>query len=119
MGALFNPVDRTKGIKWGLVAHTALMFSFVTINTAMSLGVQSNSYVDNRSFPSKEGLPPGPFGYQLIIYSEPISFVTTLMFFLNNWLADGLLVCFVSNSGVRLSELHCSSSSIVAMSFIP
>lgn len=99
MGALLNPIDRTRGIKWGLVAHTSLMFSFVTINTAMSLDIQSVSYIDKRKFPSEEGLPPGPFGYQLFLYSKAISFVTTLMFFLNNWLADGLLVRFGSNSG--------------------
>lgn len=119
MGALLNPVNRASGIKWGLVAHTALMFSFVTINTAMSLAIQAISYVDDRGFPSQEGLPSGPFGYQLFIYSKPISFVTTLMFFLNNWLADGLLVCFVPNPGARFSNLERSSSYIVATLSIP
>jgi hypothetical protein len=93
MGALLNPAERARGIKWGLVCHTTLMFSFVTINVAMSLALQPISYVDYRSFPGYEGLPPGPFGYQLLVYSKAISFVPTLMFFLNNWLADGLLVC--------------------------
>ena len=99
MGALLNPINRKRqGIKWGLVAHTTAMFSFVTINTAISLNIQNFSYVDKRGYPGSEGLPPGPFGYQLIIYSKPISVVPTLMFFLNNWLADGLLVSSVPSS---------------------
>ena len=93
MGALFNPANRTKGgIRWGLVAHTVAMFSFVTISTALNLDIQSFSYIDNREFPGNGGIPPGPLGYQFLIYSKAISVVPSIMFILNQWLADGLLV---------------------------
>ncbi|KAF9652147.1 hypothetical protein BDM02DRAFT_3183873 [Thelephora ganbajun] len=99
MGALFDPVNRRSGgVRWGLVAYSVAMFSFVTIFTAMNLNVQSISFIDNREFPGvKDVLPPGPLGYQLEIYSNVLSIVPNLMFLFNNWLADGLLLyrCYV------------------------
>jgi uncharacterized membrane protein YgcG len=98
MGALFNPTHRNgEGVRWGLVAYTAVMFSFVTIFTAMNLDIQSISYIDNREFPGNDELPPGPLGYETLIYSKAISVVPNLMFLMNNWLADGLLLyrCYV------------------------
>lgn len=98
MGALLNPVNRTRGIKWALVAHTAAMFSFVTIYTAINLDIQSISYIDNREFPGVDSIPwPGPVGYQTLITSKAISVVPTIVFVLNTWLADGLLLyrCYV------------------------
>ena len=94
MAALFNPTDRSReNIKWGLVSYTVAMFSFVTVLTGMKLDIQSISYVDHREFPGVAGvLPPGPHGYQWLIYSKPLTVVPDLMFLLNNWLADGLLV---------------------------
>jgi hypothetical protein len=98
MGALFNPTNRNgEGVRWGLVAYTAIMFSFVTIFTAMNLDIQSISYIDNREFPGNDELPPGPLGYETLIYSKAISVVPNLMFLMNNWLADGLLVGSLSN----------------------
>jgi hypothetical protein len=94
MGALFNPIDRAKGIKWGLVAHTtALMFSFVTIYTAHGLDLQSISYIDNREFPTSTAC----YLLDLLDTSSsstptPSTLCPTLMFQFNNWLADGLLV---------------------------
>jgi len=96
MSALFN--HTWKDIKWALVAHTTAMFSFVTIYTATFLDIQSISYVDNREVPSVDGLfIPGPIGYQGLVYSKPISLVGTIVFFLNNGLADALLLyrCYV------------------------
>jgi hypothetical protein len=93
MGTLFNPAHRRRGIKWGLVSYTVAMFVFVTVFTAMNDNIQSISWIDNREFPGVEGvLPPGPLGYQFFIYSNVISIIPNLMFLLNNWLADGLLV---------------------------
>ena len=94
MAALLDPVNRRRdGNKWGLVAYTTVMFTFVTVFTGMNLNVQSISFIDNREFPGVEGvLPPGPLGYQFFIYSKALSVVPNLMFLLNNWLADGLLV---------------------------
>lgn len=99
MSALFNPVNRTKeGIKWPLVAHTAIMFSFATVYTGMTLDLQSIAFIDNRAFPGVDGLiPPGPLGYQLLVYPNAIVVVPNLMVLLNSWLADGLLLyrCYI------------------------
>lgn len=94
MGALLSSVNRTsERLKWGLLAHTAAMFLFVTIFTAINLDIQSLSYIDNRDFPGDDVMfPPGPLGYQFFIYSRAISVVPTVMFHLNTCLADGLLV---------------------------
>lgn len=98
MSALLNPIDRAKGaIKWGLVAHTVAMFSFVTITTAVNLNFQSISYVDDREFPGDGALFPGPLGYQFFINSESIATVSYIFVFLNGWLADGLLASPVLN----------------------
>lgn len=93
MGALLgNPCTR-KGTKWGLVVHVVAMFLFATIYTAVTLNIQSISFIDNRDFPGiGDALPPGPVGYQSLIYSKAISIVPNVMFLLNSWLADGLLV---------------------------
>ena len=94
MCALFNPINPTgKGIKRLLVAHTVAMFSFVTVFTALNLNFLSISYIDNREFPGiLNGVPPGPLGYQYYIYNKAAGIISTVMFLLNNWLADGLLV---------------------------
>jgi hypothetical protein len=93
IGALLDPANRKGGgIKWGLVAHTVAMFAFVTVYTATNLFFQSAAYIDNREYPGTDGLSPGPIGYQLSAYYKPIAFMPSVMFLLNNWLADGLLV---------------------------
>ena len=113
MGAPFNPANRTKGgIRWGLVAHTVAMFSFVTISTAMNLDIQSFSYIDNREFPGNGGMPPGPLGYQFLIHSKATSVVPSIMFILNQWLADGLLVSSGYNSVGQASNSGPFPSSI-------
>ena len=99
MTVLFDPVrHRTEGIKWGLVTHTITMFSVVTVGTTMQLYLQSACYVDNREFPGFKGLPGGPLGYRWSIYSGALGIVPNLMFFLNNWLADALLVGSLSDA---------------------
>lgn len=100
MGALLGPASRTGGVvKWGLVVHTVAMFSFLTILIALLLDIQSISYIDNREFAGASGAPwAGPLSYQLLIYDKAISVVPIIMFLLNNWLADGLLVCPLFNS---------------------
>lgn len=97
MSALLNPTDRARGnTKWGLVVHAVAMFSFATIYTAFTLNIESISFIDNRNFPGVgEALPPGPLGYQFLIYSRPMGIVPNVMFLLDNWLADGLLVCWI------------------------
>ena len=91
MAALFDPVHRRgERTKWGLVSYTMVMFSLVTVFTATNLDIQSISYIDNREFPGVEGV--GPFRYEWFISAEILTTVSNVVFPLNNWLADGLLV---------------------------
>ena len=95
MAALFDPVHRRgERIKWGLVSYITIMFSLATVQTTLTLDIQSISYIDKREFPGVEDLqiPPGPFGYEAIISAEAITIVPSVAPILNNWLADGLLV---------------------------
>ena len=94
---LLIPGDRTREhAKWGLVVA---MFSFVTIFTAMNLDLRSISYINNRESPGASGESvPGPLGYKPPIYSKAVNVVPYNVFFLNQWLADGLLVGSVPNS---------------------
>lgn len=93
MGALFNSFNRTKGdIKWVLVAHTMAMFLCATINTAPGFELLSVAYIENREFPGNDELGPGPYEYQVLIYSDPASIATNITFYLGQWLADGLLL---------------------------
>ena len=93
MVTLFNPVNRKmEGIRWGLVSYTVATFSFTTVIHGMCLNIGSISYIDNREFPGGEGMPPGPLGYRLSIWSGALTVTPRLMFLFNNWLADGLLV---------------------------
>lgn len=97
MGALLNPVNRKGGVQWGLVAHTTTMFSLATVYIAMYSNVQSISFVDNREFPLSLSGAPGPMGYNSFVHSWAIGMAPTVALYLNNWLADGLLLyrCYV------------------------
>ena len=120
MSALLNPVKGPREkTRWGLVAHTAAMFSFVTVYIATTLHTQSISYIDNREFPGADRWSPGPLGYQFYIYSKPITVVPSLMFTLNQWLADGLLVSSVLSSTVQLANLSHSTSSTAVTLYTP
>ena len=98
--ALFDRFHRRgEPIKWGLVSYTVVMFSVATVCAGTNLHNESVSYIDNREFPGIGGvLPPGPLGYQKFVDPKAIVVVPNLMFFLNNWLADGLLVSSLFNS---------------------
>ena len=103
MGALFSSTYRAKtATKWSFVAYVSIMFSFVTIYTAMDLNLQSISYIDNREFPGNSDLPPGPLGYQFLIHANVLSIVPNFMFILCSWMANGLLVSSTSNPTVRM-----------------
>ena len=116
MAALFNPLHRKgKPIKWGLVSHTVVMFSVATVQTAMNLHRMSISYIDNREFPGFVGmLHPGPVSYQFRISSEAIGIVPTVMFTLNNWLADGFLVSSLFYAAFTQQVFNTLPSFIVA-----
>ena len=94
MVALFDPIHRRgEPIKWGLVTYTVVMFSLVTIGTALQFDTQSVSYIDNRQFPGAGGIyPPGQTTYQDLIAFKPIAVIQNVTFILSNWLADGCLV---------------------------
>ena len=94
MIGLFDPEHRRgKSIKWGLVSYTVVMFSILTVITAMSFNIFSITFIDNRQFSGVEGLiPPGPLGYSRSIAPMAIAFLPDAMTVFNNWLADGLLV---------------------------
>lgn len=121
MSALLCHTDRREGVvKWGLLVHTGAMFTFLTILIATLLDLQSVSYIDNRAFPGADGAPwAGPVAYQLFIYSKPISVAPVIMFLLNNWLADGLLVSAMLNLVAQLLNAAPSSSSTVVVLSIP
>jgi hypothetical protein len=117
MGAILDPANRTRGgIKWGLVAHTLVMFSLVTTFTAIELNSQSPTYVGNR-----QSLYTS---YSEFLVGQPAYFewrtddlTVNILFVSNNWLADGLLVSCSTSSPRCLTSL--SRSFIVATSHIP
>jgi len=91
MVALVNPVHRRgERIKLWLVFYTMAMFSFVTVYTAMNLNNLSMSFIDNR-VPIEPDFS-GPVEYYIYIPYTPLGLLPNVMFNLNNWLADGLLV---------------------------
>ena len=114
ISTLLDPINRTRrGTKW-LMAHAVAMFSFATINSSMSMIFQSNSYVDNRSFPGiDEEFPPGPFGYDIFSYYNVMIVIPNITTFLNQWLADGLLVRSVAGSPGQMINARWSTSCIV------
>ena len=94
MAALLHPTYRRgEPAKWGLVFYTMIMFSLATMQTVMDTQLQSISYIDNREFPGIEGeIPSGPFGYLVFAIPEATNVASMTAFYLNAWLADGLLV---------------------------
>ena len=99
MAALFNPAYRRgEGVRWWIVSFTGVMFSIVTIATAMNLNVLSVSYIDNREFPGKGTAPPGPFGYQLVMEPKALTIIPNILFVVNDLLADSLLVRYSSDN---------------------
>ena len=94
MAALFNPIHRKGGpIKWGLVSYTVITFFVATAQNTAFIGRVFAAYIDNREFPGSAVMPsPGPVGYQLLIYYSPLEIISNVMFSVNDWLANGLLV---------------------------
>ena len=81
--------------------------------------MKSISYVDNRKFADNYGLPPGPYVYEASLGSKAIYIVPNLMFVLNNWLADGVLVSSTLDSVAQVPDVGCLPSSTVAVLFTP
>ena len=98
MGALLSPINPIRrGIKWALVTHTAALFLVLTIPVWADLNHLSIAYINNREYPGNDGSTPGPIGYDFTLNSKATTIISRVMFPLNQWLADGLLVGFVSN----------------------
>ena len=119
ISTLLNPVNRAKGcVKWGLVSHTALMFSLSTAFVGMNLDVQSISYIDNRNWPGGDEIAPGPVGYQFLLDPDAFTAANNFMWFAGQWLSDGLLVGSIPNRVTHMSNTVHSSRCTVAFVFI-
>ena len=95
MWALLNPVNRTvKGVEWGLLAHTVILFSTATVLMLINLIVQFMFHTDFRGSGSSGGFTPSIAG---VFFYSPMAPTTSLLFLFNQWLADGFLVCPMSN----------------------
>ena len=83
----------------------------------MSRNILSNSYIDGREF---TGVVSGPLGFTRFASQlrQPIGYLGYLIFPLNQWLADGLLVSSTLNSAVQAHNSCYSCSCTVALSFI-
>ena len=107
MATLFNPIYRRGGrIKWGLVSYTMAIFSIATAFTAVNFSIQLISF--------SRFVEDGLFGYQTPIGPTVLRIVPSVMFLLNGWLADGLLVSFFVWRCAQVSNVGLFSSSIVA-----
>ena len=93
MKALLNPANRKiGGAGWALVAHTTVMFSIVTAITAINIHFLFVAYIDNREYPGTDVIIPGPLGYENLVSSGAPTIASNVLFVLNQWLADALLV---------------------------
>ena len=105
MTALVDPANNIKkNVKWGLAAHTVAMFLFLSIPAAIALYTASMEWIDNRNFPGTDELPPGPVGYDTTLNFDTRAAIFDVMFPLNQWLADGLLVSLAPNSVAWMSN---------------
>lgn len=93
MNALLNPANRKiGGVRWALVAHTTVMFSVVTALTAINVYALLVAYIDDREYPGTDEIIAGPLGYEDLVSSEAPTITSNVLFVLNQWFADALLV---------------------------
>ena len=85
----------------------------------MTLDIQSISYIGSREFTGSTVSPPGPLGYQLLMYSKALGIFPSIVFVINQWLGDSLLVCVAFQLVAWESEPGRSPSSIVVISSMP
>ena len=83
---------------WGLAVHSVVMFSCLTISVMIELGKLALHDIDKREgFDHSFSLGIlGPWEYEKGFGWLISSALLCLMFFLNQWLADGLLVIYIS-----------------------
>ena len=115
MGALLRPDNRMKeGIKWGLLAHTAAMFSLVTVHSdgpryrVHFLHRQPGIPWCRRHATSWTSRIPVPH------YAKAVSIALKVTFLLNNWLTDGLFGEHCDKAVIWVSNVVCPFSCIVA-----
>ena len=90
-------------IKWGLVALTTSMFSCSTVAVVLNINALSSSCigpVDQAYF-----ILPGPLGTKVWSTQNGVAIAFTVMFVLNQWQADGLLVSSVSKQAISTSNI--------------
>ena len=97
--------------------HTVVMFSFLTVDFCINLAYQSFGYI-NCEFPGDKLAVNGPCRGHYVPFAAPLVITCEIMFYLNMWLADGLLVSSILNLVAPVAHAGHVSSSIVAMSFI-
>ena len=120
MATLLNPANPIrKGIRWTLVAHTVVLFMFLTIPAGIDFDHLSIEYINNREFPGDNGFPPGPIGYDDLFAFKATSAVFDAMFPLNQWLANGLLASPILDVVASVYNVGRPSSYIGVISFIP
>ena len=118
MTVLLGSADHVrKANRWGLLVHTAALFSFSTMSLAIGLFFLSAAYIDAREFSGVDDLPSGPYGYlglpKFVVFAGISDSVTPV----NQWLIDGLLASPMLNSVTWVLNLSCFYSCIVATSF--
>lgn len=107
--ALFYPM---KGrVTWGLVTHTVAMFLCLTISVTTELSQLAPFYIDDREYPqftASMGILE-PWEYLWGSDWPAMSILSNLMFPLNQWLADGLLLyrCYIIYAGNYLVIFPC------------
>ena len=47
VGALLDPVNKIRSVKWALVTHTAALFLFLTIPMAADIWIPSTEFIDH------------------------------------------------------------------------
>lgn len=105
---LFNPVNRKKGVRWGLVAHNVAVFSLATISEAMSLVGFSYLFIDVR-----DRYKPHEWSFvsQNMTFDYVLSTISSSTFQLIQWLIDGLLL-------YRCSVIYGMNYWVIAIPFL-
>ena len=79
------------------MVHTVTIFSFLTVPLGLDLNWLSFAYINSREFPGHNEYPPGPIGYYEVLSASAAGATFSIMFPLNQWLTDGLLVGQIPN----------------------
>ena len=111
----------TRGrVMWGLAAHTVAMFLCLTVSVVIEfvqlVPFEINDREDDDEVPGSYGIW-GPWRFTEGSDLRVLQILSPLVFPLNQWLADGLLVFHVSNPILLVVNPGHVSSCIVAISY--